>query len=232
MKNLEKIINKIEKNIDDKDKVREKALRYSREIIINCRRAIQLIHNDSMDKSILLIKEAISKLSDLYDLTKNHSDLSHSGFIENAAQEVVEAVCLYNIILGEDLPDPDELHVTYSSYLNGLCDVVGEFRRKSLDLILNGHPEKANDYLRYMEDIYGAILRFDYPSGLIPIKKKQDLVRGLIEKTRGELAVASCERRIEYKTDEFRGILDDINICQNKNKKKDTKDDLNIDRVW
>ena len=232
MKNLEKIINKIEKNIDDKDKVREKALRYSREIIINCRKAIQLIHNDSMDKSILLIKDALSKLSDLYDLTKIHCDLSHSGFVENAAQEVVEAVCLYNIILGEDLPDPDELHVTYSSYLNGLCDVVGEFRRKSLDLILNGYPEKANDYLRYMEDIYGAILRFDYPSGLIPIKKKQDRVRGLIEKTRGELAVASCERRIEYKTDEFRGILDDINISQNKNKKKDTKDDLNIDRVW
>ena len=230
MKNLEKIINKIEKNIDNKDKVRENALRFSREIIINCRKAIQLIHNNSMDKSNLLIKEASSKLCKLYDLTKNHCDLSHSGFVENAAQEVVEAVCLYNIILGDNLPDPDDLHVTYSSYLNGLCDVVGEFRRKSLDLILNGQPEKANDYLRYMEDIYGAILRFDYPSGLIPIKKKQDMVRGLIEKTRGELAVASCERRIEYKTDEFRGILDEMSI--NKNKKKDRKDDLNIDRVW
>ena len=67
-----------------------------------------------------------------------------------------------------------------------------------------------------MEDIYGAILRFDYPSGLIPIKKKQDMVRGLIEKTRGELAVASCERRIEYKTDEFRGILDEMSINKNK----------------
>jgi len=230
MKNLEKIINKIEKNIDNKDKVRENALRFSREIIINCRKAIQLIHNNSMDKSNLLIKEASSKLCKLYDLTKNHCDLSHSGFVENAAQEVVEAICLYNIILGDNLPDPDDLHVTYSSYLNGLCDVVGEFRRKSLDLILNGQPEKANDYLKYMEDIYGAILRFDYPSGLIPIKKKQDMVRGLIEKTRGELAVASCERRIEYKTDEFRGILDEMSI--NKNKKKDRKDDLNIDRVW
>ena len=43
MKNLEKIINKIEKNIDDKDRVRENALRFSREIIISCRKAIQLI---------------------------------------------------------------------------------------------------------------------------------------------------------------------------------------------
>ena len=37
MKNLEKIVDKIEKNIDDKDKIREQALRASREIIIGCR---------------------------------------------------------------------------------------------------------------------------------------------------------------------------------------------------
>jgi len=51
MKNLEKIIDKIEKNIDDKDRVREKALRSSREIIIGCRKAIQYIHQDSMKDS-------------------------------------------------------------------------------------------------------------------------------------------------------------------------------------
>ena len=44
MKNLNKIVNKIEKSIDDKDKIREQALRSSREIIIGCRKAIQYIH--------------------------------------------------------------------------------------------------------------------------------------------------------------------------------------------
>jgi translin len=232
MKNLEKIINKIEKNIDDKDRVREKSLRYSREIIIGCRKAIQLIHNNSMKKSNILIEKSSSKLIELYDFTKKHCDLSHSGFVENAAQEFVEARCLFNIMQEKDLPDPDELHVTYSAYLRGLCDVVGELRRKSLDSILNNKPEKSNDYLKLMEEIYEAILRFDYPSALIPIKKKQDMIRGIIEKTRGELAVASCERRIEYRTDEFRGILDEINMNEKKGKKKDAKNDLNIDRVW
>ena len=51
-----------------------------------------------------------------------------------------------------------------------------------------------------MGKIYDAIIRFDYPSALIPIRKKQDMIRGLIERTRGELAVASCEKRIDYKT--------------------------------
>jgi len=232
MKNLEKIIEKIEKNIDDKDRVREIALRLSRDIIIACRKSIQLIHQNSMKESHKLIKNASSRLSELYDFTKNHNELSHAGFVENAAQEVVEAVCLYNIMHNKDLPYPDKLEVTYSSYLQGLCDVVGELRRKSLDSILNGDSDIAHKYLKLMEEIYDAIIRFDYPSGLIPIKRKQDMVRGIIEKTRGEIVVASCEKRIEYRTDEFRGFLDKINIDGKKEKKKKIQNDLNIDRVW
>jgi translin len=232
MKNLNKIIDKIEKNIDDKDRTREKALRYSREIILDCRKAIQYIHQNLLKNADQHIKNASAKLRNLYNLTLDHNDLYNAGFVENAAQEVVEAQCLYNIMQKKDLPDPDKMHTTYSSYLKGLCDVVGELRRKSLDSILNGETEKANDYLKIMEDIYASILRFDYPSGLIPIKRNQDIVRGLIEKTRGELAVASCERRIEYRTNEFRGVLDKINVKKNKRKIKKKDSELNIDRVW
>ena len=185
-----------------------------------------------MKKADNLIQKASKELSDLYNFTKNYSDLSHAGFVENAAQEYVEAICLFNIMQKKDLPDPDEIGVTYSAYLQGLCDVVGELRRKSLDSILNGKPEKSNNYLKLMEEIYDAIIRFDYPSALIPIKRKQDMVRGIIEKTRGELAVASCERRIEYRTDEFRGILDDINNRNKKSKIKESKNDLDLDKVW
>ncbi len=56
------------------------------------------------------------------------------------------------------------------------------------------------------------------------------MVRGIIEKTRGELAVASCERRIEYRTDEFRGILDKISGEKKKGKNRKNDSDLDIDR--
>ena len=133
---------------------------------------------------------------------------------------------------GKDLPDPDELHTTYSSYLLGLCDLVGELRRTALDSIRTGKAKKADDYLSMMEEIYDVIIRFDYPSGLIPIKKKQDMVRNLIERTRGELAVASCEKRIEYRTDEFRGMLDKINGNKKKKRNSKTEEDLDIDKIW
>jgi len=218
MKNLDNIVDKIEKSIDDKELVREKALRSSRDIIINCRKAIQLIHQNKNKDAQKNINQASTKLGELYNITKNYPELYHAGFVENAAQELVEASCFYNILQGKDLPDPDKLQTTYSSYLMGLCDLVGELRRTVLDSIRSGEQKNADEYLTMMEEIYDVIIRFDYPSGLVPIKKKQDMVRGLIEKTRGELAVASCERRIEYRTDEFKGILDQINEKSNKTK--------------
>jgi len=232
MKNLDGIIGKIDKHINEKDKIREQALRSSRDIIIGCRKAIQFLHRDLIEDAESYIKQASDKLTDLYDLTRDYPDLFHAGFVENAAQELVEAHCLYNIMLGEELPDPDTIQTTYSSYLLGLCDVVGELRRGALDFILEGEASKANEYLNHMDKIYDAIMSLDYPSGLIPIKRKQDVVRGLIEKTRGELAVASCERRIEDRTHEFRGLLDKINEKKKvKEKKKDTMD-IDIDKVW
>jgi translin len=131
----------------------------------------------------------------------------------------------------EELPDPDELNTTYTSYLLGLCDVVGELRRGALDSILEGESSKANKYLEYMDKIYDAIMKLDYPSGLVPIKRKQDMVRSLIEKTRGELAVAVCERKIEDKTDEIRLLLDRIDEEKKEVKKKD-KMDIDVDKVW
>jgi translin len=235
MKNLDGIIEKIDYHIGEKEKIREDALKTSRDIIICCRRGIQQLHRDQMDEAENYIKQASTKLAQLYDFTKNHPDIFHAGFVENAAQEFVEIHCLYNIMKGQDLPDPDTIQTTYSAYLLGLCDVVGELRRGALDFMLEGNTMKANEYLQHMDQIYDAIMSFDYPSALIPIKKKQDMVRSLIEKTRGELVVSNCERRINERTHEFNGILDQVNEEKTSNKKKavtDEDEDIDIDKVW
>jgi translin len=235
MKNLDSIIEKIDNHIGEKEKIREDALKTSRDIIICCRRGIQQLHRDQMDEAENYIKQASAKLAQLYDFTKNHPDIFHAGFVENAAQEFVEIHCLYNIMKGQDLPDPDTIQTTYSAYLLGLCDVVGELRRGALDFKLEGNTMKANDYLQHMDQIYDAIMSFDYPSALVPIKKKQDMVRSLIEKTRGELVVSNCERRINERTYEFNGILDQVNEEKTSNKKKtvtDEDEDIDIDKVW
>jgi len=235
MKNLEGIIEKIDQHIGEKEKIREDALKFSRDIIISCRKGIQQLHRNLLENADVYLKQAAAKLVELCELTKNHPDIFNAGFVENAAQEYVEIHCLYNIMRGEDLPDPDTIQTTYSAYLLGLCDVVGELRRGALDFMLEGHTEKANEYLHHMDRIYDAIMSFDYPSALVPIKKKQDMIRALIEKTRGELVVSSCENRIHERTHEFHGLLDKINREKENGKKKQKdseEEDINIDKVW
>jgi translin len=235
MKNLDGIIEKIGHHISGKEKVREDALKYSRDIIICCRRGIQQLHQDKREEAENYIKQASAILTQLYDATKDHPDIFHAGFVENAAQEFVEVQCLYNIMKGEDLPDPDTIQATYSAYLLGLCDVVGELRRGALDFILDGKAAKANEYLQHMDRIYDAIMSFDYPSALVPIKKKQDMVRALIERTRGDLVVSSCEQRIHEKTHELYGLLDRANEEKVNGKKKKVEaeeKDIDIDKVW
>ncbi|MBP1662513.1 MAG: haloacid dehalogenase superfamily protein [Thermoplasmatales archaeon] len=235
MKNLDGIIEKIENHIDEKEKIREDALKASRDIIIFCRKGIQQLHRNQMEEAESYMKQASTRLAQLYEITMGHADVFHTGFVENAAQEYVEIQCLYNIMKGEDLPDPDAIQTTYSAYLLGLCDVVGELRRGALDFMLEGNTQKANEYLGYMDRIYDAIMSFDYPSALVPIKKKQDMVRSLIEKTRGELVVSSCEQRIHDRTHEFHGLLDQVTE-ERSNRKKKTEDaedeDIDIDKVW
>jgi len=235
MKNLGGIIEKIDHHIGEKEKIREDALKTSRDIIICCRRGIQQLHRDEMDEAENYIKQASARLVQLYDFTKDYPDIFHGGFVENAAQEFVEIHCLYNIMKGQDLPDPDTIQTTYSAYLLGLCDVVGELRRGALDFVLEGNTAKANEYLQHMDQIYDAIMSFDYPSALVAIKKKQDMVRGLIEKTRGELVVSNCERRINERIHEFHGILDQMNEEKTSSKKKTVvgkDEDIDIDKVW
>jgi translin len=208
--NLDNIIDKIEKEIDEKNKVKEHVLRLSRSIVINCRKSIQKMHQNQFDEAIHLIQVSSALISELYDTSEKFPDISSAGYAENASQEYVEANCLYQILQGKDLLDPIQLHTSNTAYLTGLCDVVGELRRKALDMMLNGKFESAHGILDIMEDIYDAILRFDYPSSLVPIKRKQDVLRTLIEKTRGELAIASVGDRIESKTEEFKVFVDSL----------------------
>ena len=233
MRNLEGIIKKIDGHISEKDQAREQALKISRDIIIKCRKAIQKLHTDNWDDAEALIDRSGEDIEKLNSVTENFPDLIHEGFVDNAAQEYVEAQCFYAILQDKELPDPDSLHTTYKAYLLGLGDVVGELRRGALDLVIKGDTDRAYNYLGYMDNIYDALMQFDYPSNLVPIKRKQDIARSLIEKTRGELAVASCERRIDDRANEFRGLLDQINGSSGKKPTRKNKDvDLDVDQVW
>ncbi len=205
MKNLDEVISEIEARLDEKDEVRELAIKESRTIARLAGSAIQGMHRgEAVQGPLQETHEEVLKLRSLLD---GHPDLLHAGFVENAMQEACEASLFRSILVEAELPTPKECGVTDTAYLLGLGDVVGELRRCALTALHHGEVADASLFLDKMERILEALMRFDYPTALVALRRKQDIARSLIEKTRGEVAVAARSHELSKKLDAMHGKL-------------------------
>ena len=203
MVQLDDIASLIEDDLDEKEAVREIALKSSRNIVRLCGRAIRAIHLDGEVEGPL--HEARDELHRLISVSNGFPDIKHSGAVESAMQEYVEASLLYSIHKGTEIPTPESLCVTPEAYILGVGDLIGEVRRITIDSIRKGEVRKASDHLDLMEHLFEFLMRFHYPSGLVAIKRKQDVGRGILEKTRGDVAVAVRSHALEMLLDKKGG---------------------------
>ncbi len=194
--NLEKIIEKIRARLDELDKYREKAIKLSRATIRLCGESIRAIHTRNYEKAIDKNNFAKEKLQELKMLATNAPDFLNS-YLTIPFQEYVESNVLFRLIQKNDFPSPDELHVPYVPYLLGLGDVIGELRRFALDALRFNKIEEMQRMLSLMEKIYSELVFFDYPKAIVPgLRRKTDIGRSLVEKTRGDAATAVQQEKL------------------------------------
>ena len=205
VKNLDEVISQIESRLDEKDEVRELAIKSTRTIARLAGGVIQGMHRGEDVAAVL--QETREEVMQLKGLLDGHPDLYHAGFVENSMQEACEAFVVHAILDGKNLPAPKECGVTDTAYLLGMGDVVGELRRFALTRLREGDVGGASSFLERMELILDALMRFDYPTALVALKRKQDVARSLIEKTRGEVAVAARSQELAEKLDAVRHKL-------------------------
>lgn len=196
---LEEISARIRENFEAKDSIREEGLKTSREVVRECRTASFALHGQDFEKADKSIKTAGKELEKLEVLFEGHADIYHAGFVEHAQQEYSEVSVLSSLLKEEEkIPSPEELRVEYAAYLNGLGDVVGELRRHVLDLIREESFEKAEVFLGTMENIHAVLMDFDYPDAITRgLRRKTDVSRSLIEKTRGDVVNAIGQKKLE-----------------------------------
>ncbi|RLF46777.1 MAG: RNA-binding protein [Thermoplasmata archaeon] len=222
MKNLEEVASKIEAELNEKDDLREKTLKKCRDIIRMSRKAIKSAHADNIEEAKKNVKEAKKILKEIKKEIENHPDILTAGYMENAMQEVAEAEIFIAIIEDKDLPFPEDIGVSYTAYLMGLADVVGELRRMGVYLMKEGNVEEVEKILEMMEEICDKLMEFDYPSGLLPIKRKQDIIKKVLEKMRGEVAIYRKSKELESKIEA---------IIQRLKKKKGEDEAMDIDSL-
>lgn len=200
MKNLERVAAKIESELDEKDQVREIALKSSRLIVRLSGRLIRSLHSKSVSaENVGELREEVSKLA---GLLKGHEDLLSAGYVQSALQEYSEAVMLMSMLESGDVPSPEDVGVGNQPYLLGLGDCIGELRRLCLEDLRARNVQRASELLDLMEDVFSALMRFDYPDAILPLRHKQDVARSVLEKTRGDVAVAMTASQLEKKLDE------------------------------
>lgn len=199
---LEQIGARVRSSLAAKHAAREKSLQLTRDVIFHCANAIRAVHRGEYENARGLLKSARACLQELNDVLAEHGDLFHSGFVHNAQKEYAEAATTLALICGQPVPDPDELGVAYPAYLNGLGEAVGELRRYLLDTLRRGGGEDFEQIFEAMDDIYGLLVTIDFPDALTPgLRRTTDVIRGVLEKTRGDVTLFLKQRDLEQKLD-------------------------------
>lgn len=201
---LDSIGEKVRSFFAVEDGAREKGLVLSRESIRFSANAIRAVHRGEYDQARELIKSSRTCVQDMSRTLADHPALLHGGFVHNGQKEYAEACITLALVSGDTLPDPDELGINYAAYLNGLGEAAGELRRHLLDTLRDGQIERCEEILWAMDDIYSLLVTIDFHDALTGgLRRTTDMVRGVLERTRGDLTIALRQRELERKLDDF-----------------------------
>ncbi|GAB4547952.1 MAG: haloacid dehalogenase [Anaerolineales bacterium] len=188
MQKLEQIAEEIRKSFEARTAARDNALAQARQLTRACSLAIRAVHRQELDAMTAQLQEAARLADSLRQSLAAHPDLFYAGYTQDALKEFVEANVTCALIQNQPLQTPEDLLVEPATYLNGLAEVVGELRRRALDILRHGYSPEAERLLTCMDDIYAILVTMDYPDAITNgLRRQTDLARGIIEKTRGDM---------------------------------------------
>lgn len=206
MKNLDEIADHIRADFTAKNAARDQALERSRTLIRHCANAIRAVHRNEREAAREQIAQARAIVAAIRADLAPFPDLYFTGYTQDALKEFAEANIVYAITGDELLPAPDEIGVEHAAYLNGLGEAAGELRRRCLDIIRHDHSDEAERLLAAMDDIYALLVTVDYPDAITGgLRRTTDMVRGVTERTRGDLTTSLRQQRLQEALKKFEG---------------------------
>ena len=200
MQSLPEIFEAVRTDFEQRNAMRDKTLGRSRELIRYCSLSIRATHRREWEEAERLLAAAQKAAAQMVDDLESYADLYHTGYTQDALKELAEAQIIYALVQGKPLPKPAELRIENPAYLNGLGEAMGEMRRYVLDLIRAGRAAEAEPLLEIMDDVYSQLVTVDFPDAITGgLRRTTDMVRGVLERTRGDLTVAMRQEQMEAK---------------------------------
>ncbi len=201
---LQAIIDRINQAFETKSGVRDRTLSRSRTLIRHCANSIRATHRGNDKEAQALLQIARETAAEMVAEAQEYPDVYYAGYTQDALKELAEAYITRAIILEESLPTPEMLEVEYAAYLNGLAEAAGELRRFALDALRRGDVPQAERILGNMDDIYSVLVTVDFPSAITNgLRRTTDMVRGVLERTRGDVTTAVRQEAMKAALHEF-----------------------------
>ncbi|HEY3311584.1 MAG TPA: haloacid dehalogenase [Anaerolineales bacterium] len=198
MDQLDLISDLIRTQFDARTAARDQALAQARALTRYCSQAIRAVHRDEDATMQEQLGEARKLADSLRSAVADFPDLYYAGYTQDALKEFVEANVTCALIKNQALIGPKELGVEFNTYLNGLSEVVGELRRRCLDILRHGYSAEAERLLTQMDDIYAVLVTMDYPDAITNgLRRQTDIARNIIEKTRGDITFSLRGEHLE-----------------------------------
>jgi translin len=198
MSNLEPIIERIRADLTQKDAVRTRTLERSRGLVRFCANSIRATHRHEYSAALQLLEQARTEAQAICDGARAYPDVYYAGYLQDALKELAEAAITLALVTGEPLPDPDVMQIDYPAYLNGLGEAMGEMRRFALDSMRRDEIAEAERLLAIMDDVYSALVTIDFSDSMTGgLRRTTDMVRGVIERTRGDLTTAVRQEKLQ-----------------------------------
>ncbi len=195
---LKAVLKEIEKELQEKEKVRENAQKDVRKATSLSKQAILLIHQNRLKEARKLAERAKQIISKLNDLSATHPSIIYGGMFSAALQEYAEANIFLTLVNESRFVTPSEINVPSVDYVLGLADVIGELRRRALDALREGNVSKGEECLQLMDEIYIELMAMDESYMLVVgLRRKCDVARKIIEVTRGDVTQEMRRSQLE-----------------------------------
>jgi translin len=208
MDKLESIIEGIRSKLEVKNAARDAALQRSRTLIRHCANSIRATHRGEFADAQQLLNIAGEAAREMVTDLRSYPDLYYAGYTQDALKEFVEAQVVYAFIRGGELPTPSDLGVESPAYLNGLAEAASEMRRHTLDLMRQNRLDRAEEMMSIMDDVYSHLMTVDFPDVITSgLRRTTDMLRGVVERTRGDLTTAIRQEMMRQALQDFEARL-------------------------
>ena len=184
------VVSELKNSFDSIYNIREDSLQYAS-------KSIRSVHRQELNEAEEYLIECQKCLSELMILTYDYPMIKYNGFVVDAEKEMVEASLVLTFEKDSILLFPSELNVSAVGYVGGLGDAIGEWRRRSLDLLRQLQIDEASKYLSIMELGLDILCELDYPDGMTGgLRRISDNARSIIERTRSDITNASVQAQL------------------------------------